>query len=391
ALAWLESLTVGKEEELRAQAEVEAQARVDEILGRKREAVPVEPEVAPPSELESKPSIAPDGRISGTSALQWLESFTIGKEEELRSQAEAEAQARVDELLWRKREEVPVEPEAAPTFEEKIEETEEIANVGIFGWSAFGEKVVELEVKPQVVEPPFTKAQELPAEPEFVSVTEGEGISISGFFGWLKFEQKVVEVIAESQPLPAVPSRPTSPRPSEVASVIPEPELVLPELEPVEEIFAPEPESILESEVAAESIVPEHEAVTEVVVPESATEPVVTKPETPPTFAMKELDLVESDLADLYAQVTQEKDDYFAHLALARALWNQGDVKTSMTHYTRLIEASELTDDVINDLNQYAAQVQPNIYLLRALGDVYMKEGMINKALETYNQAMHLL
>ena len=161
ALSWLESLTVGKEEELRAQAEAEAEARTAEILGRKpkREPEPEEPEVAEqveevteavqevapaeqeietgaevaaepaPAEAEepSMPEMEGD-MLSGDDALAWLESFTVGKEEELRAQAEAESEARMAELLGRKKEEAEA-PEPEPTPEEEVPEDEAVAGM----------------------------------------------------------------------------------------------------------------------------------------------------------------------------------------------------------------------------------------------------------------------
>ncbi|MEA3310569.1 MAG: hypothetical protein U9Q70_13830, partial [Chloroflexota bacterium] len=107
ALTWLQSLTAGKEEELRAQAKVEQQARVDEIMGRKRTPPPAEPVaeeavvVPPPEEVipaatEEAEVIAPTAEgemLSGDDALTWLQSLTAGKEEELRAQAKVEQQA----------------------------------------------------------------------------------------------------------------------------------------------------------------------------------------------------------------------------------------------------------------------------------------------------------
>jgi hypothetical protein len=182
ALAWLQSLTVGKEEEVRALAEAESEARVDEILGRKPAVPPSEPvagsaeveadvaapaatepeaaevEIAPlreedepmsgddamawleslAADKEEEPQVqaepgsvvaempemeGPDSApvvsdtavetavgelpeeesdlLSGDDAMAWLESLVVGKEDELRAQAEAESEARVDELLGR--------------------------------------------------------------------------------------------------------------------------------------------------------------------------------------------------------------------------------------------------------------------------------------------------
>ncbi|MCJ7550032.1 MAG: tetratricopeptide repeat protein, partial [Anaerolineae bacterium] len=106
AVAWLQSLTVGKEEELRALAEAESEARIAEILGPKAETSPsvpveepaeVDAEVAAPAEAEleeAEGEIAPlreeDEPLSGDDALAWLESLAAGGEEELQAQAEPE-------------------------------------------------------------------------------------------------------------------------------------------------------------------------------------------------------------------------------------------------------------------------------------------------------------
>ena len=154
ALSWLESLTVGKEDELRAQAEAESQARVDEILGRKSEPVVEEPEpvVAEAPTLEIA-SAAEGDLLSGDDALSWLESLTVGKEDELRLQAESEAQARVDELLGRAPEPASeptvVEPEAVIAEQPQLSKNAASAEEGFFGWDAFGEEATEQRLKRQ--------------------------------------------------------------------------------------------------------------------------------------------------------------------------------------------------------------------------------------------------
>ncbi|HHS97318.1 MAG TPA: tetratricopeptide repeat protein, partial [Chloroflexi bacterium] len=109
ALAWLESLAKGKEEELRAVAQAEAEARFAEIVGKPRPTEeptpeetpppkaptpPAEPEVperpeqpveAPPAEQaasETPEWLEGEGLPSGDEALAWLESLAKGKEEE---------------------------------------------------------------------------------------------------------------------------------------------------------------------------------------------------------------------------------------------------------------------------------------------------------------------
>ena len=146
ALAWLESLAAGKEEELRIQVERESERRVAEIMGRKleepaaevqsveagltvieapergREALAEEISLeAPALEIEPVPTevsetaeaegviaelqgpAAEEDLLSGEDALAWLESLTVGKEEELRLQVEQESAERVAEILGHKR------------------------------------------------------------------------------------------------------------------------------------------------------------------------------------------------------------------------------------------------------------------------------------------------
>ena len=122
ALSWLEGLAVGKEEELRAEAAAEQEARIAEIMGRKpaeqieeEEEKPPEPDVeakaeAPPAEpeiAEEAAAVEEGGMLSGDDALSWLEGLAAGKEEELRAEAAAEQEARIAEIMGRK----PAEPE----------------------------------------------------------------------------------------------------------------------------------------------------------------------------------------------------------------------------------------------------------------------------------------
>ena len=250
ALAWLQSLSAGKEDELRAQAEVEQQARVDEIMGRKRpapqeeveekeelpagrqvtepeeETAPTEPEaiaeeeevpdwlreLEPPAEkkMEEEPlvgeqlpteaeevaplaeeAVAPPAApteegemLSGDDALAWLQSLSAGKEDELRAQAEVEQQARVDEIMGRKRpapqeevaekEELPAgrqvtepEEETAPTEPEAIAEEEEVPD-----WL----RELEPPAEKKTEEEPLV-GEQLPTEAEEVAPLAEEAVA----------------------------------------------------------------------------------------------------------------------------------------------------------------------------------------------------------------------
>ena len=270
---------------------------MDEILGRKPTAKP-EPapvaEVAPPPPPEPGPAPvaeapAPEGDLmSGDDALAWLQSLSAGKEDELRAQAAVESQARVDEILGRK-------PAAKP------------------------EPTPVAEVAP-------------PPPPEPVAV----------------IEQPVVE---------AAP--PPAPEPTLVAEA---PVLeVAPELEPVAELPA-EPEPV--EEVASFGPATRH-----------------AKPITPTT------DLLEA----MRARVEKNPDDHETRLHLARSLWAAEEVKESISHYAYLIRENEKTNLVVEDLRQYVVQRPKDALVLRTLGDAYMNEGLLEQALEIYNQAMNLL
>ncbi|MBN2002898.1 MAG: hypothetical protein JXA21_06045, partial [Anaerolineae bacterium] len=108
------------------EAEADQQARVDEILGRKPATKPLEtapaklePAATAPAEpaAEGIPTeeATPADMLSGDDALAWLSGLAAGKEDQLRAQAEAEKQARVDELLGR----TPTRPLPAEVVEEE--------------------------------------------------------------------------------------------------------------------------------------------------------------------------------------------------------------------------------------------------------------------------------
>jgi tetratricopeptide (TPR) repeat protein len=121
ALAFLAKLAAGKEDELRAQAQAEADLRMAEIMGRKAApavavaAVKEEEKPAPPPEAKAEVLAAlPEEMPSADDALAFLAKLAAGKEDELRAQAQAEADMRMAEIMGRKPVEIkPAEPEPA--------------------------------------------------------------------------------------------------------------------------------------------------------------------------------------------------------------------------------------------------------------------------------------
>ncbi len=362
ALSLLAGLAEGKEEELRAQAEAEAQARVDAILGRKR---PVEE--APPAE-ETRPAeeveLPVEGELlSGDEALSLLAGLAEGKEEELRAQAEAEAQARVDAILGRKR---PVE-EAPPAEESKpAEEVEPAAEEAVaegeeelFGWTHIGEPV-------KTETAPIEEEEEQPAA-----------------FGFLQFEGEAEEVLpageeegilletAEEAPRPVVEERaePAETPEAEAPSIQPKPKPVVEEQ--AEPAKAPEIEAPVQPQPAPEA--PKAP-------PRRKAEPAKPKPAAPG-----------GDLDALRAYVKKHRSDHAARLELAQALWKAGEHEEALTHYSRLIRAEKMMEQVFADLTAYVEANPADARLLRTLGDAHMKRGDLSQAMALYKQAMDLL
>jgi tetratricopeptide (TPR) repeat protein len=121
ALAFLESLAAGKEDELRATARAEGEARMAEIMGRQEQVAPAPPvEPAPAAEAEQPPAPA--------EVPEWLAEFTPPAEVTPPEPQRAE----------------PPPPEA-----------------GAFGWTAFG--VGAAESAPPVSEERAPPADEIPA------------------------------------------------------------------------------------------------------------------------------------------------------------------------------------------------------------------------------------
>ncbi|MBU0703746.1 MAG: tetratricopeptide repeat protein, partial [Chloroflexi bacterium] len=75
ALAWLEQLAEGKEEELQAQIKAEAEVRMAEIMGRPVPAEPPAPEIAPEEPPPAPPDAVGEARLEEALALQFGEAF----------------------------------------------------------------------------------------------------------------------------------------------------------------------------------------------------------------------------------------------------------------------------------------------------------------------------
>ena len=126
ALAWLASLAAGKEEELRAQAETETRARVDEIMGRKP-AAPLPTPPAAPAVPVAEEIVAPVEAVAPEAAPAFEEEALAAPEEAV--------------------------PAGAPIVAGTEEET-------FFGWLTFDAEIAEA---PKVPEPEILEPQPLPS------------------------------------------------------------------------------------------------------------------------------------------------------------------------------------------------------------------------------------
>jgi tetratricopeptide (TPR) repeat protein len=97
-----------------------------------------------------------------------------------------------------------------------------------------------------------------------------------------------------------------------------------------------------------------------------------------------------AELDEMRERLEEKDSDHETRLRLANAL-RHIDIEEALEHYTRLISSSAKTTEVISNLEDYIEKRPQTAPLLRTLGDAYMKEGMLDKALKTYNQAMELL
>ncbi len=413
ALAWLESLTAGKEDELRAAAEAEGQARMAEIMGRPAAAPPpaapapevppvelpavelppveaVPPEAAPAAGAEMPAWLSGEELPSGDDALAWLESLTAGREDELRAAAEAEGQARMAEIMGRPTE-APPPAAAAP----------EVPPVEL--------PAVELppveELQPEA--PPVELAEEeLPdwlREPAVPAAAAAAPMVEEEIPDWLK------ELAAPGAPEPEV-------APPAVEEVAP-PEVPRAEVPPAE------PEAFGWSAFGAEEagreplLRPQEptaafgwtgfaaaEAPGEVqeewggvppapaaeVVPEKAP-PVEERPGVAEVEAAPRTEYDLARLESLQAHIRMYPRDAGARLALARELWRAGEFDESLDCYGDLLRAGRWVEEVIGDMEGYMQARPADPKVRRVLGDAYMRAGLLARALQAYREALRLL
>ena len=468
ALAWLASLAAGREAELRAAAEAEAEVRMAEIMGREvmppPATAPEVPEVPATPEApvpEAVPSWLEEGRMpEGEEALAWLASLAAGREAELRAAAEAEAEVRMAEIMGRE----VTPPAAAPEVPEVPAAPEAPAPVEIPEWlreAAPPEVPVPAEIPewlrelapPEIVAPEVPEEEELPEWLREAPMPETPEVELEV----PEWEEELRELLREV-PMPEAPE--VEERPEWLEEAVP-PEAAVPELEvpewledvvppevpraevppaepevfgwtsfdaeleilqpspPLEEVLPPErpfgwtafgeegaaPEAptwrepgIPAAEVAPPPTVPPEAVPPPPVLPEIVPPPIVppevvvpppARPEVVPPAPPTAEALASVDA--LRAYVRSHPRDHEARLNLARALWQVGLYADSLEAYSRVLKAGRLLDEVLADMEAHVAERPNDPAVRRVLGDAYMRADRLTDALAAYREALELL
>ena len=368
ALAWLASLAAGREAELRAAAEAEAEARMAEIMGREVTPpaaapevpeVPAAPEVPAPVEIPewlreaAPPEVrAPEAPVPAE-IPEWLRGLAppevvapeMPGEEELpewlREMPMPEMPGVEERPEWM---EEAVPPEAAVPELEVPEWLEEVvppevpraevppAEPEMFGWTAFGPEV-------EILQPPLPVEETPPPEQPF---------------GWTAFGEEVVAPEAPAWREPEFPAAEVAPPPTVPPEAAPPPEVAPPPVRPPE------------------------------VVPPAPARPEVVPPAPPTAEALASVDA-------LRAYVRSHPRDHEARLNLARALWQAGLYADSLEAYSRLLKTGRLLDEVLADMEAHVAERPNDPAVRRVLGDAYMRADRLADALAAYREALELL
>jgi hypothetical protein len=359
AMAYFQKLTAGKEAELQATAQADAEARMADIMGRKPTAAPapkpappapvMPPEVVPPPPVVEVPApLAGQGAVpSPEEALEYLHKITAGKEAELRAQAEAEA--RLADVT--RRQPAPA-PEPAPAESEKGAPAEAaLPEAETPDWLAVLMQP-EAAPAPPVAAPPLVSIPVLPAEPapegEARVVAEPQAAGPEWWYQTREDEEGPIEELAVEQP-------PVKVEPIKIAPV-----------EPVVSFVPPPPPAAAPKPAAPPS-----------------KKLVRAKPAAPapPTV----------DMDALLARLRANPADYDALLGMARGWTQTADLNAARGAYDELVRAGALLDEVLSDLGQFAEDHPDDVEFIRLLGDAHMKAGNLQKALKLYRQALRKL
>jgi len=465
ALAFLSRLAAGKEDQLRAQAEQEAEERMAVIMGRK----PSEPKPAEEksgaglavaavgaatlaagvaaAKKEEAPVEVPEEMPSADDALAFLSRLAAGKEDQLRAQAEQEAEVRMAAIMGRSAPLEPAKPiETVATPAAVIEPEAEIAEWPIIEASTeIAEPVAEAELPewlkgmrpteealaetPETELPEWLRAmrpteesseaglaaliEEIPAEAaaEEPAISAAEAAAALGLLAAVTEEQPIeveeepaaedllTELAALEQA--AAQSGVLSPEPAaplQTSALLPLDWWIQTAADTSEPILAELPEPYLtpraraaEKEKAAAALAPGVEAKpAERKLPQTGplrqTGP-LSLPQTNPLGAAEPA-VASAEVETLLSRVYHDEQDHAARLDLARTYWATGNREGAYAEYLTLVNAGEYTKETMADL-ETIVEVHDQTDWHRMLGDVYMKAGRLSSALEQYRRALN--
>ena len=435
ALAFLASLSAGQEDELRAQAEAEAAARLEEIMGRKP-AAPQAPAMPEPEEaraeleaagpegaeaetaeaaqaevapVEVTPAEVPEVMPSPDDALAFLTRLSAGREDELRAQAETEAATRMDEIMGRKKPALPQTAELKPLEEPGGEAAvrEPMAQVAAAEVipkppQAEVETAVQLPAQPAGAEEPMAFLQRLAEEKE----AQLQAQPVEAPQPEMHVEV-AVKVEAEGEPEPIAEQTvslavPVEAEAAEAEAVEAQAEVAEVEPTAVEEhvVAAPTPSAEWWVQIAEdEGEEPMAELPPMYQPPRPRPSPAAPRRREPapvrepPPEAVRPAPapaVVSIDVDPLLARLQLNENDHEARLELARAWWSTGSRDQALDEYNTLVRGGVHTDEVLGDLERIA-EIDDHAEWSRLLGDVYMKAGKLPRALEAYRRALNRL
>jgi hypothetical protein len=418
ALAFLARLSAGKEDQLRAQAQQEADVRMNEIMGRKAPAQPEKPAVQPTPQPEAAPLEVPEEMSSPDDALAFLARLSAGKEDQLRAQAQQEADVRMNEIMGRKvapaAEKRAVHPEPiVPPSRPPVGLSDSVKQPAAKLAAHFAKPTPSSKpVEPSVVVQPSAAAKPAMSQEEALAFVQQIALdkeskmnlptpsSIEPVQSRTKPELEPVAPVSFAAPV----TSPEPPAPAEsVAAAQPlmstgqtAPLVMLPAWwwtqvaddegeEPISEL--PEPYHSPRSMVATQSGAPvastKRVASTparEAAPAKSGTGPLVPPPPAKPTV----------NVEPLLARLQADANDRDARLELARAWWSSGNRDQALEHYSVLVGAGAHSDETLNDLERIV-EIDDRADWHRLLGDVCMKSGKLTRALEAYHRALEKL
>ena len=88
------------------------------------------------------------------------------------------------------------------------------------------------------------------------------------------------------------------------------------------------------------------------------------------------------------SRLESNPDDHEARIELARELAKSGQVEDSVPQYQTLVERKDDLNDVAEDLHSLIVSTPGHPALRRLLGDVYMRQGYLQEALDAYRGAL---